>query len=77
MKKKKITLHYNEEGDYLEIYFGKIKEGYFKEIGDKLFERRDAKTGEVVGYAIFNFTKRKEGFVNLDIVIPQSVLAES
>ena len=77
MKKKKITLHYDEDGDYLELYFGKIKEGYFREIGDKYFERIDAKTGEVVGYSIFNFTKRKEKFIDLDLLIPKSVLAES
>mgnify|MGYP001577690122 CR=1 FL=1 len=55
MKKNKITLHYDEDGDYLEIYFGNIKDGYFREISDKYFERVDAKTGKIVGYAIFNW----------------------
>ena len=75
MKNKKIALRYDEEGDYLEIYFGKIREGYFREIGNKYFERVDQKTGKVVGYAIFNFTKRKDKFVNVEITLPQEALA--
>ena len=53
-----MSIHYDEEGDYLEIYFGKITKGYFKEIGDKYFERIDEKTGEIVGIAIMDFKKR-------------------
>src|SRR3989344_4091457 len=67
MKRKKIKLSYDEEGDYLEIYFGNIKEGYFKEIGNKCFERIDKKTGNIGGYAIFNFTKRKDKFIDLEL----------
>ena len=55
----------------------KIKEGYFREIGNKYFERIDTKTGEIVGYAVFNFTKRKEKFLDLDITLPESIMAES
>lgn len=75
MKDNKIIVRYDEEGDYLEIYLGKIKEGYFREIKDKCFERIDKKTGKVVGYAVFNFTKRKEKSVDLEFAIPKEILA--
>lgn len=70
-----MSLWYDEEGDYLEIYFGKIKEGYFREVKDKLFERIDKKTGKVVGYTIFNFTKRKEKFIDVEITMPKEISA--
>ena len=75
MNGKKVHLHYDEEGDYLEIYFDKIKPGYFREIKDKYFERIDKKSGKVVGYTIFNFRGRKNKFVDVEILIPKEVLA--
>ena len=71
-----MSMRYDEKGDYLEIYFGrKIKEGYFKELKDKCFARIDKKTGKVVGYTIFSFSKRKEKFVNIEIPLPEEILA--
>ena len=70
-----MSLWYDEEGDYLEIYFGKIKEGHFREIKDKFFERIDKKTGKVVGYTIFNFSKRKEKFIDIELPIPKEITA--
>ena len=60
MIKEKITIKYDDEGDFLEIYFEDIKEGYYKEIKDKCFERLDKETNKVVGYSIFSITKRKQ-----------------
>ena len=68
--KENMSIYYDEEGDYLEIYFGKIKKGYFKEIGDKFFERIDEKTGKVVGVSIMNFKKRTEKLKELKITLP-------
>lgn len=73
MKNKNITLHYDEDGDYLEIYFGKIKKGHFRKINKELFERVDEKTGRVVGYAIFNFKERLSE--DLRLKIPQEITA--
>lgn len=73
--KGKMSLRYDEDEDYLEIYFGKIRKGYFREVKDKFFERIDEKTGKVVGYAVFNFTKRKEKFVDVSISLPEEVFA--
>ena len=57
--KRKIFVHWDPEGDFLEIRIGKPSQSYYEKIGQDLFERRDEKTGEVKGYAVFNFQKRK------------------
>lgn len=58
--KEKMFIHYDAEGDFLEVRFGKPSESYYEEMGDDVFERRDEKTDDVKGYAFFNVQKRKE-----------------
>ena len=55
-----MYIHYDKEGDYLEVRFGPTSESYYEEIGEDTFERRDEKTGKVIGYSFFNIQKRKE-----------------
>lgn len=54
----KVKVWYDKEGDFLEVTFreGKV---YMRDIGDDIFERVD-KEGKVVGFAIFNFSKRDQ-----------------
>lgn len=51
----KMKIWYDEEGDYLELGFGK-KKGYMKDIGNDMWERIEE--GKVVGISILNFKKR-------------------
>jgi len=57
---KKMFIHYDNESDYIEVRFGKPTPSYYEDMGDDLFKRRDEKTDEVVGYAFFNVSKRKD-----------------
>ncbi len=57
-KNKRLHVWYDEEGDFLEFRVGKPVTGHFRPVGNECFERVNEKTGEVVGYAIFNFMKR-------------------
>ena len=75
MKGKKIKIWYDEEGDYLEINLKKSQDTYFNEIKEDFFEILDEKTGEIIGYAIINFTKRKDRCIDLDIPIPKALPA--
>ena len=68
-----MHIHYDNEGDYLEIRVGKPKEGYFNEVGNDMFERIDEKTGKVIGLAIFNFKKRTKKFKDIDVCLPFKV----
>jgi len=58
--KEKMHIHYDQEGDYLEVRFGELGPAYYEDIGDDIFERRDEETDEIKGYAIFNIIKRRE-----------------
>jgi uncharacterized protein YuzE len=51
-----VKVWYDKEGDFLEVSFVKAK-GYFREIGDDLYERVDEQ-GRLIGFAVFNFSKR-------------------
>ena len=55
---EKMNIWYDKEGDYLEITLGEPRKGYFKPIrNEDAWERVDAETGKVIGFAILNFTK--------------------
>lgn len=52
-----MSVWFDKEGDFLEFSIdGKLK-GFFKDIGNDVFERVDER-GNVLGFAIFNFSKR-------------------
>ncbi|MEA1957635.1 MAG: DUF2283 domain-containing protein [Euryarchaeota archaeon] len=57
---ERVNIWFDEEGDFLEIMFGRGKEkGFFRDIGDDIWERVDEK-GKIRGLAILNFRKRAE-----------------
>ena len=63
---EKMKIWYDEEGDYLELGFGK-KKGYMKDIGNDMWERIEE--GKVVGISILNFKKRlKKG--KSEVILP-------
>mgnify|MGYP001573205785 CR=1 FL=1 len=55
---KKLNIWFDRKGDFLELTTGKPVKGFFKEIGNDMLERVDAKTGKVIGLSILNFSKR-------------------
>ena len=68
--KEKLMIHYDEEGDLLEIRMGKPTDAYYEDLGDDIFERIDRKTKKVKGLAIFNFRKRNETETTIDVELP-------
>lgn len=65
-----LSIYYDEEGDFLELQVGDYTEGYFKNIGDGIFERVDKKTSQVVGIAIHAFRKRTQGLKDVKVLLP-------
>lgn len=55
---KNLNIWFDKEGDFLELTIGKPVKGFFREIGNDMLERVDAKTGKVIGFSILNFSKR-------------------
>ncbi|MAE42317.1 hypothetical protein CMO93_00985 [Candidatus Woesearchaeota archaeon] len=68
---EKMFIHYDPEGDFLEIRFGKLTPPHYEDLGDDTFQRIDEKSSEVKGYAFFNVQKRKnKQFKDLEVEIP-------
>ena len=57
---EKLNIWFDKEGDFLELTIGKPVKCFFREIGDDMLERVEAKTGKVIGFSILNFSKRFE-----------------
>ncbi|MAG20155.1 DUF2283 domain-containing protein [archaeon] len=68
--KEKLHVYYDKEGDVLEIRMGKPTIASFKDLGNDVFERIDEKSGEIKGFAIFNFNKRSEKLKSIDVSLP-------
>ena len=65
-----LNLYYDEEGDFLELNVGDYTEGYFKNLGEGIFERVDKKTNKVTGIAIHGFKKRTQGLKDIKLTLP-------
>jgi len=50
-----------------------LKEIIFKDLGEDIFERREEKTDKIMGYAIFNFKKRTEKLMDINIPLPRKL----
>ena len=63
---KKLTIHYYEEGDELNVLVGKPTEVLYVELDDEVFVRLHPDTQEVLGFTITNFrarSRRRKGAV--------------
>lgn len=68
-----MRVYYDEEGDFLEIGVGSHKPSYFEDLGKDVFVRKDEKTGDVRGLAIFNFKKRTQNAKDLELNLPLKI----
>lgn len=72
--KEKMFIHFDPEGDFLEVRFGKPTASYYEDLGDDIFERRDEKTNHVKGYAIFNVIKRQvKSIKDIEVDVPLQI----
>ncbi len=72
-KKHTLNIHYDAAGDLLELRIGDATAAYYEDLGDDVFERRDEKTDEVKGFAIFNFTKRAKKLKDISLPLDVSL----
>ena len=74
MKKDKLLVHYDPEGDLLEVVFGEPKPSYYEDIGDDVSVRKDEDTGEITGFSILNVKKReKKQQTSFEIPLPKAI----
>ena len=58
MKNKTYEIFYNEEADFLEVFFDEPTKCYVEEIEPGIFIRKDEKTNEIKSIEILGFKKR-------------------
>jgi hypothetical protein len=71
--KQKMFIHYDPEGDFLEVRFGKPTPAYYENLGNDTFERRDESTDAVRGYAFFNVSKRTKKLRDIEVELPAAL----
>ena len=65
-----MQVHYDEEGDFLEISLGDASNCYFDNLGGGVFKITDKKTSKVKGIVIHNFKKRTKNLDEIKLSLP-------
>ncbi len=65
-----MRVHYDEEGDLLEIAIGEPTDCYAEEIQPGVFIRIDEKTNEVKSIGILSFKKRTKSPEDIKVNLP-------
>ncbi len=65
MESKTYNIYYDEESDFLEIFFGELRESYAEEVEPGVFVRRDDKTDKVTSIGILSYKKRAKVLYDL------------
>ena len=71
--KSSMRVHYNREGDFLEISVGRPTKCFATEIEPGIFIRRDEETEEVKGIGILDFRKKTKQVNNVELNLPVKV----
>lgn len=62
-----VKIWYDREGDYLEVIFEDAPAS-LEEIDDDVYERRTPE-GQVIGFAVFNFSKHDRDSLTLPLTV--------
>jgi len=65
-----MRVHYDIEGDFLEISIGNSTECYADEIEPGIFLRKDEKTNEVRGVGILGFKQKSKKMQDIEVMLP-------
>ena len=68
--KGQMSIYYDEEGDYLDIFIGEPKANYGEEVAEGITVFKDEKTEEIIGIGILNFKKRAKSLQEIKLDIP-------
>ncbi len=73
--KSHLTIYYDEESDFLEIFIGKPTKSIATEIEPGIFIRKDEKTNELKSIEILGFKKRTKNLEDIEINLPIEVVS--
>lgn len=61
----KLTIYYDEFGDYIELYTGNHRQHRFMNLGKGIFELKGNKTKKTEGFAIHAFRKQTQNMLKI------------
>ena len=65
-----MSIYYDEEGDYLDIFVGEPKSNYGEEVTEGITVFKDEETNEIIGVGILNFKKRAKKLQEIKLDLP-------
>ena len=68
--KEKMRVHYDEEGDFLEISIGKPVKCYAEELEPGIFVRKTEENDEVKSIGILGFKQRGKEVRDIELTLP-------
>jgi len=71
--KGNMNIHYDEEGDYLEIFIESNRPNYGEEVASGITIFKDEETDEVIGIGILNFRKKTKSLRELNLNLPFNI----
>ncbi len=71
--KGQMSIYYDEEGDYLEIFIAGAGPAYGEEEGEDITLFKSEKNDEVVGIGVLNFKSRTKSLHDLKLKLPFEV----
>ena len=68
--KGKLSIYYDDEGDYLEIFIEGNSRTYGEDVGKDITLFKSEETDEVIGIGILNFKDRAKALQDIKIDLP-------
>ena len=68
--KGKLSIYYDEEGDYLEIFINTRRKSYGEDISSGITIFKDEETDEIIGIGILNFKKKTNELNQIELNLP-------
>ena len=68
-----MSIYYDEEGDYLDIFIGESKPNYGEDIDKGITLFKDEETDEVSGIGVLNFKKRARNIKEITLKLPVEI----
>ncbi|MAG01957.1 hypothetical protein CMI42_01355 [Candidatus Pacearchaeota archaeon] len=68
--KGKLSIYYDEEGDYIEIFVKTKRPNYGEDIASGVTIFKDEETDEAIGVGILNFKKKMNDINQMELDLP-------
>ena len=70
-----MHIHYDEEGDYIEIFIAKPRANYGEDLDNDITIFKDQKTDEILGLGILNFKQKSKNIKDIEVNLPFKIVS--